>query len=309
MHTRKSDPQVGQSGGALTILDTVDFHGRELVVAPEEEAILFRPLCEAIGVQFAAQLKRLKRQPWGRVSMMDTPDARGHLQPQVAIPRKLIPMWLATLETNRVKDPEARRVIILFQEECVDVLDAYWNQRAAMRSDNLLERIKRQNRALEANRRLAAAAKRGEITREESLAMRRQNAYDAGIVETPELPAQPDPEEAPLPGSVPVHVVRAWPGLVHALAEVFGVSKPFRVGDVAKLYRHGQTLTPAVLDLRMQLQRTHAIRDAGVVLPMVLGTTVFRRMQGRVADGLTIVKSQRTNRGNTWTVAKVGEGE
>lgn len=63
-------------------LASVDFHGHALTVitGPEgEHLVAMKPICEAIGLQWEAQLKRIKRHPVlsQGMSIMDTPSAGG----------------------------------------------------------------------------------------------------------------------------------------------------------------------------------------------------------------------------------------
>lgn len=123
---------------------TVEFHGQQLVAIKngDEIHVAMKPITEAIGLQWEAQLKRIKRHPVMSkgMSMMDIPETirvhNGHgdgggTQKAVTLPLKMLNGWLFGIDTNRVK-PECRDKLIEYQTECFDVLASYFMQGEAI---------------------------------------------------------------------------------------------------------------------------------------------------------------------------------
>jgi hypothetical protein len=64
-----------------------------------------------------------------------TPDARGHMQPMLAMPVAKLPLWLATINPNKIPDLAKREKIELYQSESAIVLHDYWTKGIAVRGD------------------------------------------------------------------------------------------------------------------------------------------------------------------------------
>lgn len=111
-------------------LATVEFHGHALITLTHNGEAYFapRPICQAIGLDWAAQFSRIKRNPVlsEGVVIMTTP-SNGGAQETVALPLKLLNGWLFGIEAGRVK-PALRETILTYQRECYDALAAYWQQ-------------------------------------------------------------------------------------------------------------------------------------------------------------------------------------
>jgi len=112
-------------------LATVEFHGHALITLQlnGETYVAMKPIVEAIGLQWEAQLKRIKRQPIlaASMSMMDIVAQDGKQREIVTLPLKLLNGWLFGIDAARVK-PALRESILTYQRECYDVLAAYWQQ-------------------------------------------------------------------------------------------------------------------------------------------------------------------------------------
>lgn len=121
----KTTPQLG----------TVNFHGQALSVvtgAEGEHLVAMKPICEAIGLQWEAQLKRIKRHPVlsQGMSIMDTPSAGGD-QESTCLPLDYLNGWLFGVDASRVR-PEIRERLVQYQRECFTALAAYWQQGEAL---------------------------------------------------------------------------------------------------------------------------------------------------------------------------------
>ncbi|MGX6513273.1 phage antirepressor N-terminal domain-containing protein [Rhodococcus sp. SJ-2] len=88
--------------------------------------VALRPMCDAIGLSYAAQYRKLQGRSWACVALKATHDSSGRLQEMVMIDRRTMTMWLATLDENRVSET-AKPTVVAFQAEAADALDAYFH--------------------------------------------------------------------------------------------------------------------------------------------------------------------------------------
>lgn len=87
-----------------------------------------RFMCDSLGINYTTQLDKLRRKSWATVCTRGTVAADGRTRDMVMVDSKTIPMWLATIDENRVAE-EAKPKLIAYQRESRDALDAYFNQR------------------------------------------------------------------------------------------------------------------------------------------------------------------------------------
>lgn len=113
---------------------SIPFHGTKIIALDENGAQWISPrhVCDAIGLAFSKQLQKLKSKSWACVSLKDTRDSSGRAQQMTMIDRRTFTMWLATIETSRIGNPETRRLVEQFQSEAADALDAYFNEGGAI---------------------------------------------------------------------------------------------------------------------------------------------------------------------------------
>lgn len=103
-----------------------------------------RHVCDAIGIDADAQIRRLKRTSWACTSMMTVqPPGDAQRRELVMIDRRTFTMWLATIDTSRVKDETARGVIEAFQREAADALDRYFNEGGAINPSATTDQLER----------------------------------------------------------------------------------------------------------------------------------------------------------------------
>ena len=114
-------------------LELVPFHGTTIPALRDGETvrIAIRPVCDTLEIDHSAQLKRLKRQPWAGVVMMATPSPGG-VQEAAFVDRRTFTMWLATIDTSRIKNERARELLVAYQREATDVLDRYFHDGGAI---------------------------------------------------------------------------------------------------------------------------------------------------------------------------------
>lgn len=109
----------------MTQLMTVNFHGNALY-GREIGGTVFvapKPIVEAMGLAWQSQLARIKRHHVLRqgITVMVIPTSTGP-QSTVGLRLNLVPGWLFSISSPRIKDPATRRTVELFQHECFEVL-------------------------------------------------------------------------------------------------------------------------------------------------------------------------------------------
>lgn len=110
----------------MTNIVTVDFRGDTLIGFNEGDKtyIAVRPIADAIGISWGSQYNRIKRDPIlsEAVFTMKTPAVAGGTQEALCLPLDLVNGWLFTIQTDRIKDEDARQKVIMYQRECYRVL-------------------------------------------------------------------------------------------------------------------------------------------------------------------------------------------
>jgi hypothetical protein len=120
------------------------------IISNGEKLVPLRPICDALGIDFSAQLQRLKRDEilGSTMVIITTVGADKKDREMVTIPFKLVFGWLFTIDTSKVK-PEAKEAVVRYKMECyVALYDhftihaefAEWRQRQLkMKSEELKE--------------------------------------------------------------------------------------------------------------------------------------------------------------------------
>lgn len=114
----------------------VPFNGSMMIAQRFDDGEIYtalKPICENIGIAYNGQWERLNRTPWATIRMIRTVGADGKQRDMVAISRKTLTMWLATIDTNRLSDEQARHNVTVYQQEAAEALDQYFNEGGAIR--------------------------------------------------------------------------------------------------------------------------------------------------------------------------------
>lgn len=114
----------------------VPFNGSMMIAQRFDDGEIYaalKPICEDIGIAYNGQWERLNRTPWATIRMIRTVGADGKQRDMVAISRKTLTMWLATIDTNRLSDEQARHNVTVYQKEAAEALDQYFNEGGAIR--------------------------------------------------------------------------------------------------------------------------------------------------------------------------------
>lgn len=84
----------------MTTLFPVPIPGTSATLSAAQDgddlAISLRSACEALGLDYSAQWRRLERQDWATVAVMATVAADGKTRDMVTLDRRTFTMWLAT---------------------------------------------------------------------------------------------------------------------------------------------------------------------------------------------------------------------
>lgn len=112
----------------------VPFHSTSILAKFIDDTphIAIRPVCESLGIDFGAQLKTIKKRPWATVVESTTVGADGKNRVMAFIDRRGFTMWLATIQTGKIKNDDTRQLLASYQCEAADALDAYFNTGAAI---------------------------------------------------------------------------------------------------------------------------------------------------------------------------------
>lgn len=92
-----------------------------------EQLVPIRPICDALGVDFASQYQRIKRDEiYSSTVVVTTMVASdGNDREMVALPMEFIFGWLMSIDTSRV-NPEAKDAVIRYKLECHKALFHYF---------------------------------------------------------------------------------------------------------------------------------------------------------------------------------------
>ena len=128
-------PAVVEPTGEVRV---VEFNGAriETMMVDGDPHAAMKPIVEGMGLQWEAQLKRIKRDPNMNTCMSMTDMQVGGQRRQVTtLPLRMLPGFLQGIDANRVK-PEIRDRVIAWQREGYDALAAYWFTGGAVKTDN-----------------------------------------------------------------------------------------------------------------------------------------------------------------------------
>jgi len=118
----------------MTTMMTVNFRGTELYGfhRGDEVVVAVKPIVEALGLDWAGQLQRIKRDPVLSKGMgvITIPFGRGGPQKSICLKLNLLNGWLFKIDANRVR-PEIRQRVLDYQEECYEVLHMHFSDEGA----------------------------------------------------------------------------------------------------------------------------------------------------------------------------------
>lgn len=126
------------TNSANTALVAIDFHGDQIVTFQKdgEPFVAMRRVVENLGLAWQSQLVKLRDQA-DRFNCHDivTVGADGKPREMLAMPVAKLPLWLATINPNKIADPVKRQKVEWYQAESAIVLHDYWTKGVAVRGD------------------------------------------------------------------------------------------------------------------------------------------------------------------------------
>lgn len=118
-------------------LVSMDFHGDQIVTFQHdgEPYVAMRRVVENLGLNWAGQHAKLIER--SNLSCMDihTTGSDGKTYQMLAMPVAKLPLWLATINPNKIPDSHKRAKIELYQSESAIALHDYWTKGIAVRGD------------------------------------------------------------------------------------------------------------------------------------------------------------------------------
>ena len=125
--------EINMTSNSLTQI-TVPFHSAELYLVEHngQPYTPMKPIVEGMGLDWKSQFAKIKDK--FNSSMVEiTIQVVGDLQsrPYLCLPVRKLAAWLYSISPNKVK-PEIRDSVIMYQNECDDVLWDYWTKGQAV---------------------------------------------------------------------------------------------------------------------------------------------------------------------------------
>lgn len=131
--------------------------------------VALKPMCDTLGISYPTQVRKLRSRSWAGVAQRATPSAGG-VQQATVVTSETVPLWLVTIDENRVADA-AKPKLIAYQREARSALDAYFNKRAVVAPPvNQFDVLRAAIDQIEAAQRDAAEAKAIALRTDERLA-------------------------------------------------------------------------------------------------------------------------------------------
>lgn len=93
--------------------------------------VVLKPFIEALGLDFEPQRKKLAGRSWATTSLTEVVAADGRRRSMVTADVRTALMLLATIDERRVSEP-ARPLLVAYQSEVADVIEAYWTKGGAI---------------------------------------------------------------------------------------------------------------------------------------------------------------------------------
>lgn len=124
---------MGQSVMPAAVV-AVPFHNTTVLTVEidDKPRVILKPAIEALGIDYPTQYRKLQGRSWacvGTVPIQLPGDSQR--RDHVVVDVRTFVMLLATIEENRVNEA-ARPLLVAFQGEVADVIEAYWTRGGAI---------------------------------------------------------------------------------------------------------------------------------------------------------------------------------
>lgn len=134
----------------------VNFHGQDLLLVDHAGTpfVAMRPVVDGMGLNWKGQHERLVTQ---RVKFncvdMHTTGSDGKRREMLCIPLQKLPLWLATVNPNKITNPTIRARVETYQQESAFALYEYWFHGGAVNPRATDEQIARLEAKIDAMQR------------------------------------------------------------------------------------------------------------------------------------------------------------
>ncbi|WP_321404487.1 phage antirepressor N-terminal domain-containing protein [Maridesulfovibrio sp.] len=116
-------------------LSPVPFHGHTLFILSHqgEPYTPMKTIVESMGMDWTTQKRKIKTNQarWKGV-MMPSVAKDGRARQALCLPIRMLPAFFASINPNKVHNPDTRKQVVLFQKECDNALWDYWNSGSAI---------------------------------------------------------------------------------------------------------------------------------------------------------------------------------
>ncbi len=115
------------------IPQVVPFHDAELMIIEHhgQPYTPMKPIVEAMGLDWKSQFVKLKDRFSATMVEITTVANDGKSRLMTCLPVRKLAAWLYSIHANKVR-PELRETVIMYQQECDDVLWDYWTKGQAI---------------------------------------------------------------------------------------------------------------------------------------------------------------------------------
>lgn len=105
----------------------IEFHGIRIPSQRNADDIMvpLRSMTDAMGIDAESARKLIERAAWaeGMTAVMEVMlPGQPRPYPNYMLSHRIVPMWIANISTSRIKDPEVRDRVIMWQREFTEVL-------------------------------------------------------------------------------------------------------------------------------------------------------------------------------------------
>lgn len=139
---QKRKRSVHNDTQTVTEVATIPFHDTEIITVSIDGKphIALRPFIESLGLDYSAQYRKAKSRSWATVVITTTVAADGKTRETVAVDVRTALMLLATIPEQRVK-PEVRGLLVAYQSEVADVVEAYFTKGGAINPNATIDQL------------------------------------------------------------------------------------------------------------------------------------------------------------------------
>lgn len=128
------EEEIVMANSSTAVSSVISFRSAKLLLAEQDGQpfVPMKPVVEGMGLAWQTQHRKLMAGRFAPViTMMVTTGFDGKQYEMACLPLKKLPGWLMSIHASKVK-PDLRENVLAYQDECDDVLWAYWNDGRAV---------------------------------------------------------------------------------------------------------------------------------------------------------------------------------